>query len=119
MNRTLKCIAKNKINSYRSTQLLLSLPITGWKLQDKNSNIYPIPTHRVFILNSESRVIDIIHQNKLFVKLLDIGGQRAFNASPSSLLNGKGSKQRVRWSKKFEKKYKEIFKKKDSIKNGI
>lgn len=31
-------------------------------------------------------------------------------------LNGKGSKQRVRWSKKFEKNYKEIFKKKDRSK---
>ena len=29
-------------------------------------------------------------------------------------LNGKGSKQRVRWSKKFEKKYNNIFKRKDN-----
>ena len=86
MNRTLKCIAKNKINSYRSTQLLLSLPITGWKLQDKNSNIYPIPTHRVFILNSESRVKNL---SKIKLVLLDIliRGQRAENASPPTLLN--------------------------------
>ena len=31
-------------------------------------------------------------------------------------LNGKGSKQRVRCSKEFEKNYKEIFKKKDRSK---
>ena len=29
--------------------------------------------------------------------------------------NGKGDKQRVRWSKKFEEKYNKIFKKREGI----
>ena len=32
-------------------------------------------------------------------------------------MNGKGDKQRVRWSKEFEKRYNDIFKKKDIKKN--
>ena len=96
MNRTLKCIAKNKINPYRTTQLLLSLPFTGWKLQDKNSNNK----------SEEQELIKLVGN-------LDIGGHRVISASSPILLNGKGSKQRVKWSKKFEKNYKDIFKKKD------
>jgi len=87
--RTLKCIAKNKINSYRSTQLLLSLPITGWKLQYKNSDRANVVNQlsRGSMYIKKGRVINTIFRNRLFVRLLDMGGQRAFIASPSSLLS--------------------------------
>ena len=86
MNRTNKYSKEHDKSLSIHTTAPLAASITGWKLQDKNSNIYPIPTHRVFILNSESRVKNL---SKIKLVLLDIliRGQRAENASPPTLLN--------------------------------
>tara|TARA_R100000458_G_C8232279_1_gene213620 strand:+ start:458 stop:802 length:345 start_codon:yes stop_codon:yes gene_type:complete len=113
MNRTTK-YSKEQDSPYQSTQLFPSLPITGWKLQDKNSNMCSNANPRAYILHNEKQGKNL-SKIKLLLDIL-IRGQRAENASPPTLLNGKGSKQRVKWSKEFEKNYKEIFKKKDRSK---
>ena len=80
MKSTLKYSKEQDNTLSIHTTTLLAASITGWKLQDKNSNMCSMPTSRAYILHNEKQGKNLLSQ----VVLLDIliRGQRAENASP-------------------------------------